>query len=294
MPNNLDNFNTFPRSFRNPTACVLCNFISCRQKMSAEETVLNLFETYWFEYGVFTSKPPLSTVLKTEAVLQEQDQEAADDKPKLNRITTLMRKSYSDQFLSSKDSLTSDSPDSPSPKSVLGPQLQTILSGKEVDSFQDSSPKGDISIDIDINNTDSTSRVSQPDRNRQTGPSIQDRRRKRRKSTGSRSLSELEFEELKGFMDLGFVFTDEVKDSRLVSIIPGLQRLGKNVEESSGEGFGETSVSRPYLSEAWDCLEDQNRVKNPLMDWRIPAFGNEMELKDHLKFWAHSVASTVR
>ncbi|KAG6433037.1 hypothetical protein SASPL_104642 [Salvia splendens] len=78
----------------------------------------------------------------------------------------------------------------------------------------------------------------------------------------SKNLTELEVEELKGFMDLRFVFSDEDRDSnsRLASIIPGLMRKG-----------GETTPSRP-----------------------IPAFGNEMELKDHLRFWAHSVASTVR
>ncbi|KAI3457117.1 hypothetical protein Pfo_013780 [Paulownia fortunei] len=269
--------------------------------MSAEETVLSLFDSYWFEYGVFTAKPPLSTV-KISPVVQEEDQEPAAGKgPTLNRITTLMRKSYSDQCLSSKDS--SGSSDSLSPKSVLGPQLQTILSGKEVESFQDFSSPKEGEISIDIVNTDN-SRVypshtvqgafcTEPDRNRQTGPSIYDMRRKRRKSR-SRSMSELEFEELKGFMDLGFVFSDEDMDSRLVSIIPGLQKLGKNVEESDKGFGGEPSVSRPYLSEAWDSLEDLKRVKNPLMDWRIPAFGNEMELKDHLRFWAHTVASTVR
>ncbi|MCL7043829.1 hypothetical protein MKW94_016938 [Papaver nudicaule] len=38
-----------------------------------------------------------------------------------------------------------------------------------------------------------------------------------------KSLSDLEFEELKGFMDLGFVFSEEDRNS---SLIPGLQRLG--------------------------------------------------------------------
>ncbi|KAK4438861.1 hypothetical protein Salat_0220700 [Sesamum alatum] len=233
--------------------------------MSAEETlILNLFDSYWFEYGVFTAKPSSST-LKTAPVLG----------PKLNRVTTLMRKSHSNQFLSSKD-CTSDS----SPKSVLGPQLQTILSGKEVGSFQDSSspPRKQ---ELMIGEVRRVSRTKHPGN------------RKIRRS-GSRSLSELEFEELKGFMDLGFVFSDKDRDSRLVSIIPGLQRLGKNVGEESG-GEASTAVARPYLSEAWECLEDEKRVKiNPLSDWRIPAFGNETELKDHIRFWAHTVASTVR
>ncbi|KAL2476654.1 hypothetical protein Adt_37390 [Abeliophyllum distichum] len=233
--------------------------------MSAEETVINLLDSYWFEYGIFTPKPSLSTV-KTDPVLE------VEEKPKLNRIKTLMKKSSSDQFLSSID--CSNSSDSPSPKSVLVPKLQTILSGKEVEEFEHK-------------------KASRKEENSAC-------RRNRRKKNSSRSLSELEFEELKGFMDLGFVFTDEDKDSNLVSIIPGLQRLGgkwdgKLEGKWEEKGFDKSAeVSRPYLSEAWDVLEDENRVKKPLMDWRIPNFGNEMELKDHLRFWAHTVASTVR
>ncbi|KAK7265997.1 hypothetical protein RIF29_18635 [Crotalaria pallida] len=45
----------------------------------------------------------------------------------------------------------------------------------------------------------------------------------RKKRRGSKSLSDLEFEELKGFVDLGFVFSEEDKDSSLATIIPGLQ-----------------------------------------------------------------------
>ncbi|PIN22891.1 hypothetical protein CDL12_04384 [Handroanthus impetiginosus] len=238
--------------------------------MSAGETLLlNLFDSYWFEHKIFTPKTPFETnpSLNHQAQEQEQEQDQYQEPPKLARITTLMRKSYSDQDLSSKD--TSDSSNSPSPTSVLdGPKLQTILSGKEVDNFKEE-------------------KQNKTERNRKTGES---RRPGRRRSSSSRSLSELEFEELKGFMDMGFVFSDDKVDSKLVSLVPGLQRLGKK------EGFGEEvlSISRPYLSEAWDCLEDdEKRVKNPLMAWRIPAFGNEMELKDHLRSWAHTVASTV-
>ncbi|XP_048441861.1 uncharacterized protein LOC125478117 [Pyrus x bretschneideri] len=46
-----------------------------------------------------------------------------------------------------------------------------------------------------------------------------ERRRKRKKKSESKSLTDLQFEELKGFMDLGFVFSEEDKDSNLVSII---------------------------------------------------------------------------
>ncbi|KAG6400542.1 hypothetical protein SASPL_137382 [Salvia splendens] len=50
----------------------------------------------------------------------------------------------------------------------------------------------------------------------------------------SKSLTELEVEELKGFMDLGFVFSDKDRDSnsRLASIIPGL--IGKGEVRRGG------------------------------------------------------------
>lgn len=108
-----------------------------------------------------------------------------------------------------------------------------------------------------------------------------------RRKKGSRSLSELEFEELKGFLDLGFTFSDAEMDSRLVSIVPGLQRLGKG----GGGGEGESGVSRPYLSEAWSFAKKE---EDPLTNWTISAVGDEIGMKDQLRNWAQVVASTVR
>ncbi|XP_039169604.1 uncharacterized protein LOC120293883 [Eucalyptus grandis] len=125
-------------------------------------------------------------------------------------------------------------------------------------------------------------------------------RAKRR--TLTKSLSELEVEELKGFVDLGFVFLEEDRvDSSLVSIIPGLQRLGNKIkdgEEDDEDGdekltAGESVVvARPYLSEAWEWWEEK-RKEDPLMNWKVPALGNKTDMKESLKWWAHTVASTV-
>ncbi|KAB2608707.1 hypothetical protein D8674_011875 [Pyrus ussuriensis x Pyrus communis] len=52
-------------------------------------------------------------------------------------------------------------------------------------------------------------------------------------------------------MDVGFVFSEEDKDSNIVSIIPGLQRLGKK-DDSKDKSFDESAITRPYLSEAWE------------------------------------------
>ncbi|CAN0910990.1 hypothetical protein LINGRAHAP2_LOCUS26591 [Linum grandiflorum] len=95
------------------------------------------------------------------------------------------------------------------------------------------------------------------------------------KIEGSKSLTALEIEELKGFMDLGFVFSEKDTDfSRLVSILPGLQKLGKTEEE---EEKGRKKIVK----------------KKPLMNLRV-SIGSDVELKDSLRMWAHSVASTVR
>ncbi|CAN0853546.1 hypothetical protein LINGRAHAP2_LOCUS5659 [Linum grandiflorum] len=119
------------------------------------------------------------------------------------------------------------------------------------------------------------------------------RRRAKNESGGpaSKSLSSLEFEELKGFMDLGFVFSEKDKDSSLVSILPGLQRLGKSESEEEETA----AVARPYLSEAWAVQEEEKRKKKiAMMNWRVPAKGNEIDIKDSLRLWAQTVASTVR
>ncbi|RYR43559.1 hypothetical protein Ahy_A08g039970 isoform A [Arachis hypogaea] len=129
---------------------------------------------------------------------------------------------------------------------------------------------------------------------KQEGQRIRRRRLNRGKS--SKSLSDLEFKELKGFMDLGFVFSEKDKDPTLVSLIPGLQRLGRSKEEDNKkQKIDETVICRPYLSEAWGVLDKRNKlVKNPLLNWRVPALENEIDMKDNLRFWAHTVASIVR
>ncbi|KAK3221806.1 hypothetical protein Dsin_008831 [Dipteronia sinensis] len=71
---------------------------------------------------------------------------------------------------------------------------------------------------------------------------------------------------LKGLMDLGFVFTEESnKDSRLVEIVHGLQRLmGKDQisDHINDDHESANNISRPYLSEAWDVLDLKKAEKN--------------------------------
>ncbi|GJZ54261.1 hypothetical protein Tco_0609146 [Tanacetum coccineum] len=45
------------------------------------------------------------------------------------------------------------------------------------------------------------------------------------------------------------------------------------------------AASRPYLSESWD--DDFDKTSQKMI--RIQAFGNGLEIKHQLRFWAHSV-----
>ncbi|XP_054776651.1 uncharacterized protein LOC129285117 [Prosopis cineraria] len=116
------------------------------------------------------------------------------------------------------------------------------------------------------------------------------RKRSIRKMRKPKSLPELEMEEVEGFTDLGFVFTEADSNSSLASIIPGLKRLGKEKEDDEVD---ESSIhQRPYLSETWKFLERKKKLEEPLLNWRLPEdTRNEAIMKDNLKSWAQTVAS---
>lgn len=115
-----------------------------------------------------------------------------------------------------------------------------------------------------------------------------------------KSLGDLELEEVKGFMDLGFIFKKEFLCTRLMRLIPGLQRIqfnGKDrndLEEEEDDEYDEEKkqgmVMRPYLSEAWVV---RRRTNSPLLDLRITGVSTAADMKKHLKFWARSVASAI-
>ncbi|KAJ8638918.1 hypothetical protein MRB53_015612 [Persea americana] len=225
--------------------------------MEEEDKILNLFDIYWF-YHKSSENPPSSpppidpTPLNLETHIQNPpiDPVTQIENHPISRLPSLHRRSLSDQLSSRSDPF--------SPNSVLPrPKLETILSGKEA--------------------REPTVVVVETPSKKAVG---------RRKRKGSRSLSELEFDELKGFVDLGFTFSDVEMDSRLVSIVPGLQRLGKGGRETESGG-----VSRPYLSEAWSF---DGKKEDPTMNLKIPAVSDEIGMKDQLKYWAQVVASTVR
>jgi len=115
--------------------------------------------------------------------------------------------------------------------------------------------------------------------------------RKLQKSVSCRTLGELELDEVKGFMDLGFTFNKEYLSPRMMSVVPGLQRLGVMVEGDYIEAAdkGKRDIMRPYLSEAWLI----KRPDSPLLNLRIPKRCSSANMKKHLLFWAKTVASEI-
>ncbi|KAJ8570684.1 hypothetical protein K7X08_037656 [Anisodus acutangulus] len=134
------------------------------------------------------------------------------------------------------------------------------------------------------------------------------------KDSGSRvlektmSLGELKLEEVKGFMDVGFIFRKEHIRKRMISVVPGLQRLEvvlsegeeKICEDSEaisingivseeGEEDDKREIARPYLSEAWLI----KRPDSPLLSLRIPKVSAATDMKKHLRYWAKTVATVV-
>lgn len=100
-----------------------------------------------------------------------------------------------------------------------------------------------------------------------------------------KSLSDLEIEEVQGFMDLGFVFNKDEMNPSILNIIPGLQE--KRPEEKQEEEEHDR-VRRPYLSEAW-LVQRSDPPKLNLVDR-----GSAVDMKQQLKAWARTVASNVR
>ncbi|KAI3956276.1 hypothetical protein MKW92_028099 [Papaver armeniacum] len=250
-----------------------------------EEQLLNLFDSNWF-YNDIIATPSLVSSFATNPDLEFPFKPL---KPEITRIQSSLLRSVSED-LQSQSSFTSSS----SPDSVLRPhKLQTINSGKQDEKEQK----------LDSSSSSVETRAASSNK-----LMIKGKRMKKMKS--SKSLSDLEFEELKGFMDLGFVFSEEDKNSSLVSIIPGLQRLGKkenliteaqeeeedkSLKPARGEDNKSVNIQRPYLSEAWAVLDNKTKEQElPLINWQVPKLDNEIAMKYHLRNWAHTVASAVK
>lgn len=235
--------------------------------MEAEE-VLKLFDSCWFEHGIFVHKHELPPPA-AKFVHQRMDK---SEESMISGVQNLQIRSLSCWGLGLNISNYCKEEEASLRSVIIKPKLQNILSGKEVVEF---------SREFTEQEKAEKSRIKK-----------QFSRTKKGRKGMSRSLSALEFEELKGFMDLGFVFTEEDKNPGLVSIIPGLQKWGK-MSDDDEQVEEKAEVSRPYLSEAWGDLNKGRGDNNSLMNWRIPSVQNEINMKDHLRIWAHTVASKL-
>lgn len=128
------------------------------------------------------------------------------------------------------------------------------------------------------------------------------------KTMSCKSLSELEVEEVKGFMDLGFRFDTQHLCPRMMTVVPGLQRLGSCNNMSQKQMFDDKilmefkkdddhdsqenmeRIMRPYLSEAWLI----RRPDSPLLNLKIPRASAANDMKKHLKHWARTVAAVIQ
>ncbi|KAK9126800.1 hypothetical protein Scep_015646 [Stephania cephalantha] len=130
-----------------------------------------------------------------------------------------------------------------------------------------------------------------------------------RRTKSLKSLEELEFEEVKGFMDLGFTFKGGQLNPRMMSVIPGLQRLvgsssntsidddrlimdDQDDQKSIMSGTNKSgTIARPYLSEAWLI----KKPDSPLLNLRIPRIkGTSSDVKKQIISWARNVASAIQ
>ncbi|KAI3874605.1 hypothetical protein MKX03_035126 [Papaver bracteatum] len=236
--------------------------------MDAEQ-LLNLFDSIWFYNDISITTPS-----------------SVSSKPEITRVESSLLRSVSEDLTGFTSSFSS-------PDSVLRPQkLQTINSGKEA------------SEEEQKHGSSSSSSATET---REASNKLMLKGKRMNKMKSNKSLSDLEFEELKGFMDLGFVFSEQDKNSSLVSIIPGLQRLGNNenlireAQEEEGKlGRGENNnnnnkSARPYLSEAWAVLDKKRKEEELLLiNRQVPKLDSEIAMKFHLRNWAHTVASAVR
>lgn len=220
--------------------------------------------------------------------------------------------SSASQFLSlplSSDSILSLPPppdDEGSTEESLNKHISSdSISASLQDDSSDEEEKGESSTRLmSVSGNRVRSHSSSPYIQKRGGKLRKQAKRRLQKSTSCKTLGELEIEEVKGFMDLGFVFKKENISSRMMSVVPGLQRLGICPNEQSAQmmdasetGEADTmkpvekkkDVKRPYLSEAWLI----KRPDSPLLNLKISKLRSTADMKKLLRFWAQSVASEI-
>lgn len=250
-------------------------------------SLLGAMDRLWFHQIILFSQPPIS-LIKIASQCLETPQPVFTDSFK---STSSLDDDKKDEDLSTDFSPATDETDSSDSPPRTPEDEENKLIGKKQRAKRSSFAKA-------RNRAYSASPTSKKcaEHRRLSGASSTTRLKK---SMSCWSLGELELREVKGFMDLGFTFKKEHLSPRMMSLIPGLQRLEvyKNKENVSkhrkGDQFEEEEdercVTRPYLSEAWLI----NRPSSPLLNLRVPRVSKAADMKKHLRFWARIVASEV-
>ncbi|CAJ1894254.1 unnamed protein product [Sphenostylis stenocarpa] len=245
-------------------------------------------DSLWFHKLIFFSQPsPTASVLSLPSPLDEE-------KP----ITTSESISCSSSIISSPPPPDEETSTDESPSSVKQLSSKSIFVP-----LQDGSNNNEEETKERLGRMELL--LGNKTRSHSSSPSTQDRRRKLikpvicarklQKSISCRTFGELELDEVKGFMDLGFTFNKEYLSPRMMSVVPGLQRLGVTNGKETVEGdFIEAEeekrdIMRPYLSEAWLI----KRPDSPLLNLKIPKRCSSSNMKKHLRFWAKTVASEI-
>lgn len=100
------------------------------------------------------------------------------------------------------------------------------------------------------------------------------RQKKKKKKRRPKGTSDLEFQELKGFTELGFDFSQDKLSPRLLDLLPGLKRL---------------LIDHDNINKKTEFQE------SPPGNWEPPSLNaSGVDLKEYLKIWARSVASTLK
>ncbi|XP_024389059.1 uncharacterized protein [Physcomitrium patens] len=122
---------------------------------------------------------------------------------------------------------------------------------------------------------------------------------RRRRLKGTKSLTDLEYEELRGLKDLGFEVSKDDLTPPVVRMFPGLQRQGippyNSPQSQSQASVQNTHPNQNVLSQSrftpvqhllWPRRPDSPLINTPFLDPSI-------DMKGQLKTWASEMASIV-
>eukprot|EP01018_Ginkgo_biloba_P015857 Gb_38224 [translate_table: standard] len=103
-------------------------------------------------------------------------------------------------------------------------------------------------------------------------------------------MTDMEVEEVKGFMELGFSFTQDELSPRVMTLLPGLRRLTCTRQEKIN-----TLTNKPHVSEGSMFQMSTSPEFSLPPGWKIPAPNHKgLDMKERLKLWARYVAFSVK